>query len=591
MNNAQTLPDTSVAGVVTFDLLTDGQAVPATLEVLSIQISNAVNHIPFARISVRDGETETATFPVSDGDIFLPGKEIEIKVGYDSDNTSVFKGKIVKQRVRVSENGESYLQLECRHAAFAMTLGRKNRYFTDVKDSDVFGTILGEYGLADEVAVTPVTHRELVQYHVTDWDYLMTRAEANGLLVIATGDRVSVVAPKISGSPRLQLSYGGNLLAFDAELDAVHQWNSVTAQAWNPAGQALFEATTDSVPFTENGNLSGKKLSEVGGLATYDLRHAGFLAEDELQSWTDAALLKSRLAKIRGRARFISPTVVLPGDVLELQGVGDRFNGLVLVTGVNYEVVDGACFVDAQFGLSPKWFTEEYDVTAPAAGAVSPGVVGLQIATVKQLEGDPDGEDRILVTLPLLDGNGDGTWARLATLDAGDNRGWVVRPEIGDEVVVGFINDDPRDAVVLGQLHSSNKPAPITAADDNHEKGYTSRSAMHLSFDDDQKIITVDTPAGNKLILSEADTSITVEDQNGNSIVMNAEGIKISSAKDIIIEAPMGKIDIAATQDLGAKGLNVKVAAQAQFKAEGAAAAELSSGGSTTVKGSLLMLN
>ncbi|NJB86802.1 Rhs element Vgr protein [Lewinella marina] len=591
MNNAQTLPDDSVAGVVTFDLLTDGQAVPPTVEVLAIQVSNAANRIPFARINLRDGETETATFPLSDGDTFRPGKEIEIKVGHDGDNESIFKGKIVRQRVKVNESGASFLQLECRHPAFAMTLGRKNRYFTDVTDSDAFGTILGDYGLANAVATTTVTHRELVQYHVTDWDYLLTRAEANGLLVIAKAGLVNVVAPEIAGSPKLQLSFGGNLLAFDAELDAVHQWNEVTAQAWNPADQSLFESTATSVDFTEPGNLSGQELSEVGGLETYALRHAGFMAEDELQSWADAALLKSRLAKIRGRARFISPTVLLPGDVLELQGVGDRFNGLVFVTGVNYEVVDGACFVDAQFGLSPKWFTEDFEIATPAAGGVTAGVAGLQVATVKQLEGDPDGEDRILVTLPLVDGNGDGTWARLATLDAGQNRGWVVRPEIGDEVIVGFINDDPRDAVVLGQLHSSNKPAPIPGSDDNHEKGYTSRSEMHFTFDDDQKIVTLDTPAGNRIVLDESDTSITVEDQNGNSIVLNADGIKISSAKDIVIEAPMGKIDITATQDLGAEGLNVNIAAQAQFKAEGSAAAELSSGGSTTVKGSMVMVN
>ncbi|MGB3801972.1 MAG: type VI secretion system tip protein VgrG, partial [Lewinella sp.] len=567
MNNAQTLPDDSVAGVVTFDILTEGAAIPTTVEILSIQVSNAVNRIPFARINVRDGETETATFPVSDGDTFLPGKEIEIKVGHDSDNESLFKGKIVKQRVKVSDGGETYLQLECRHAAFAMTLGLKNRYFTDVTDSETFSTLLGDYGLADEIVDTKVSHRELVQHHTTDWDYLLTRSDVNGMLVIAKGDRINVKPPEISGVPKLQLSYGGNLLAFDAELDAVHQWNSVTASAWNPAGQALFEATTDSVSFTEHGNLSGKKLSEVGGLDTYALRHAGFMAENELQGWADAALLKSRLAKIRGRARFISPTIILPGDVVELQGVGDRFNGLVFITGVNYEVIDGACFVDAQFGLSPKWFTEQYEVGARAAGGVTPPVTGLQIATVKQLEGDPDGEDRILVTLPLLDGAGDGTWARLASLDAGADRGWVVRPEIGDEVIVGFVNDDPRDAVVLGQLHSSKKPAPIAASDDNHEKGYTSRSGMHLTFDDDQQIITVDTPAGNKLILSEADTAITLEDQHGNSIVLNADGIKISSIKDIVIEAPMGKIDLAAAQDLGAEGLNVSIAAQAQFKA------------------------
>ncbi|MEL7159553.1 MAG: type VI secretion system tip protein VgrG, partial [Bacteroidota bacterium] len=451
MNNAQTLPDDSIAGVITFDLLSDGTAIDPTFEVLSIQVNKTVNRIPFARINVRDGEAETATFAGSESDVFAPGKELEIKIGHDSDNETLFKGKIVKQRIKVSGAGQSYLQVECRDAAFALALGRKNRYFTDVTDADALSEIIGDYGLENDVPATAVTHRELVQYHTSDWDYLLTRAEANGRLVLTDNGKITVAKPEVAGSPVLQLSYGGNLLSLDAEMDARYQWKSVTAQAWNPAEQSLAEATAERVDFTENGNLSGTKLSEVANLDTYALRHAGLLAEEELQSWSEAALLKSRLAKIRGSVRFNTPKVVKPGDTLELQGMGARFNGLVYVTGLNYELTDGDCFVDAQFGLSPQWFYEEFVVDAPPAGGVNPAVSGLQIATVKQLEGDPDGEDRILVVLPLLDVGGDGTWARLASLDAGENRGWVVRPEIGDEVIVGFLNDeqgqDDQDAV------------------------------------------------------------------------------------------------------------------------------------------------
>ena len=37
--------------------------------------------------------------------------------------------------------------------------------------------------------------------------------------------------------------------------------------------------------------------------------------------------------------------------------------------------------------------------------------------------------------------------------DAGENRGSFWRPEIGDEVVLGFLNSDPRDAIILGMLN------------------------------------------------------------------------------------------------------------------------------------------
>ena len=76
-----------------------------------------------------------------------------------------------------------------------------------------------------------------------------------------------------------------------------------------------------------------------------------------------------------------------------------------------------------------------------------------------------EGNHRIQVRLPFVAQTPTGTqsegiWARLSTLYAGDKRGFVFRPEIGDEVIVGFINNDPNDAIVLGATHSNKYPAP-----------------------------------------------------------------------------------------------------------------------------------
>jgi uncharacterized protein involved in type VI secretion and phage assembly len=198
------------------------------------------------------------------------------------------------------------------------------------------------------------------------------------------------------------------------------------------------------------------------------------------------------------------------------------------------------------------------------------------------LEGDPDGEDRIQVRMPTISTSDDGVWSRLATLDAGNNRGWVFRPEIDDEVVVGFMNADPRFPVVLGHLHSSKSPAPIPGSDDNHIKGLTTRSEMKLTFDDDKKVITIETPAGNKITLSEDEKSITVVDQNGNKMEMTSDGINMESP---------GEIKVKATKDLTLEGMNVNVKASAQLKAEGSAGAELSSGANCVVKGAMVQIN
>ena len=218
----------------------------------------------------------------------------------------------------------------------------------------------------------------------------------------------------------------------------------------------------------------------------------------------------------------------------------------------------------------------------PLSGAMLPAIQGLHTGIVTQLENDPDGEDRIMVRIPEINNEDDGIWCRVSTLDAGNNRGTFFRPEMEDEVLVGFINNDPRHGVVLGMLNSSAKPAPITASDDNNEKGYVSRSEMKMIFDDDKKSFSLETPAGNKFLITEEDKEIHLKDQHGNEIIMNEDGIKIQSIKDIILKA---------SGDIKAEGVGIGIKGSGNTKVEGNSGAELSSGGVTNVKGSMVNIN
>jgi uncharacterized protein involved in type VI secretion and phage assembly len=211
-----------------------------------------------------------------------------------------------------------------------------------------------------------------------------------------------------------------------------------------------------------------------------------------------------------------------------------------------------------------------------------PGVNGLQIGVVVSNE-DPDGEDRVRVKMPLMGDKEDGTWARVATIDAGKDRGCFFRPEVGDEVVLGFLNDDPRQAMILGMLHSSAKAAPLKGSDDNHEKVYQTRSKMKLYFHDQKKVMRLETPAGNKLTLSEEDKAIKIEDQNGNKITMNADGIEIKSSKSIVLKAAT-KLSIESGTSLDIKG-------GTKLTLAGTSGAELSSTAMTAIKGSQVHIN
>src|SRR5690606_38151275 len=582
MSNGRLLPNQSETGNISFSILVAGEEVPQTYEFLSITTHVELNRIPYAYLVLKDGETAIEDFEVSNEERFVPGSEVEIKMGYDGDNSSVFRGIIIKHGIKIKGNQPSVLELECRHKAIKMTVGRKNKCFLALQDHEIMEQLIRSYGLTPEVESTDVKHQELVQYYTTDWDFLVSRAEVNGKVVLCQDDKIVVKAPEFDGEATFGLKYGETLHEFEAEMDARHQYDAVQCSAWKFSSQ---EVLMEQGKFPANnglGNISEKKLATVIGLPHLDFRHGGPLMDTELKSWGSAQLVKSHLAKVIARAKFWGVPTVKVGNLISLSGVGDRFNGKGYVTAVRQSQVDGEFYTDVQFGKSPEWFYQEFETQEKSASGLLPGISGLQIGKVSQLENDPEGEFRILVRFPMIDPQSTGVWARLATLDAGNERGFVFRPEIDDEVIVGFINDVPRQPVILGHRHSSANPSPLEAKDDNHEKGLVTRSKMRLHFDDDKKVMTFATPAGNKIMLNEDGKNMLLEDQNGNKITFDTNVITLESAKNIILKA---------TGDIKAEGVNIEQKAQAQFKAEGGAGLEVSTSAIATVKGSLVKIN
>ncbi|MBK6931914.1 MAG: type VI secretion system tip protein VgrG [Saprospirales bacterium] len=587
----RTIPADSTYNVVTYDILIDGKPVDPGYQVLSITIVKEANRIPSARVIFRDGQAAEETFPISEKENFIPGKSITIKIGRDRQNAQLFKGIIAKHGIRLRESGASELVLDCRDECVKMTLGRKNRYFEDSKDSEAIEQLIAGYGgLKPDVEATRLKHKELIQFHCTDWDFMLSRAEMNGRLVIADDGAIQVKSPETTATPAVSVLFGATLLEFDAEMDARAQWRYVDARSWDYAGQTLFENSTDSVPVKEPGNVSGEELARALNIPAFDLRHSGQVLEDELREWAKSTLQRSRLAKIQGRAKFIGFAGVKPGKIVELQGLGARFNGKAFVSAVRHDIHDGQWTTQVQFGLPSDCVHQSalHIADTPAAGLLPP-IHGLQIGKVVQLQQDPDGEHRILVRLPVVDNAARGVWARIASLDAGKERGAFFMPEIDDEVIVGFINDDPRDAVVLGMLYSSAKPAPLQAQDANHEKGIFTRSKMRIHFHDETKTITIDTSAGNSIVLDEKSKSITITDQNGNTAKMEPSGIQMKSPGNITIEAT-GKIDIKASAALTIGAAQMTISSQGPMEVKGATA-KLSSPGITEISGSLVKIN
>jgi Rhs element Vgr protein len=587
-------------------ILVEGNTIQDTYPIVSVDITHEINKISYAEIVFTDGtddpadEGDEGVLPGSDGTDFLPGNTIVITAGYGEDTeVSVFKGVIVKQTVRITGDSTFQLVVTCKHSAVKMTYNKCESEFSASTDSDNITKIIGTYGLTATVDSTTGQQELMFQKSATDWDFMLARAAFNGFITTLDDDKVIVGKPDFSTDAVLRVAMGESIITFNAELSAEKQPPSLEAASWDPQTLALLTSTAAEPSINAQGNLSAKTLSGKLDQKALKLISSAPLAQDQLKAWADSSLLRLRMSALKGRVSFVGNALPKPGKIIELHGVGKRFDGKAFVSAVNHKMNEGQWTTEVRFGLSEKPIFEKEQFSYPPANGQMPAIQGLQLAKVIKISEDPTSEYRIQVKPASNAADQKGIWARLASYYATGKAGSVFCPEVGDEVVLGFLESDPRFPVVLGSLFSKSNTPPLTQADENNYiKAIYTKSLLQINFDDEKKIIKITTPGNNMITLSDDGKSIEIKDQNSNSIKLSDSGIVLDSPKDITIKATgninmeaTGKVSVKATQDLELTGMNIKQTAQMALTAKGTASAELSASGQTVIKGGIVMIN
>ncbi|MBR9919214.1 MAG: hypothetical protein GYB31_00135 [Bacteroidetes bacterium] len=521
----------------------NGKALSSAYQLVEAEVDKPVNRVGTAVFSVllANGESEKETFAASEAADFNPGNNVEILAGYQSKVDTIFSGIIVNQTISVGPGSPNLLKVYCKDETYKLSLGQSSACYKVRKDSEVITEVVKQAGLSSQVEATSFTHPQIVRYQSVAWDFILERADESGLLVYFEDKKLNVSKPTTSKESGLVVDYGVDVIDFKGEFGSVYLKPKKTSHSWD---------------------------------------------------------MEARLSGIRGEVSFIGSSKPKVNTLLEIKGFGSRFNGNALISRVQHKIAAGTWKTTARFGLKPEWYFETSKPNAQLTVGSAPALSGLHIGMVKNIEIDDSGEHRLKVDIPVIDPSGEGVWARLSNFYATSGKGAFFIPEMGDEVALGFLNDDPRNPVILGMLYSGKNAPPYSVDEKNSIKAIVTKSDLKIEFDDDQKILTTQTPAGNKMIFSDKDKSITIQDQNGNKIKMDPSGISIKSAKDVTIEA-LGDISLKANKAVSAKantnlsleGLNVNAKANFALSLQGTASAELKSAANTSVKGAMIMIN
>jgi uncharacterized protein involved in type VI secretion and phage assembly len=191
---------------------------------------------------------------------------------------------------------------------------------------------------------------------------------------------------------------------------------------------------------------------------------------------------------------------------------------------------------------------------------------GVAVAVVTRNQ-DGDGLCRVRVRYPWHDKPRKSYWARLAVPMAGDSRGMVIIPEVGDEVLIAFEHEDLRFPYVLGALWNHKDKPPLTNDDGKNDKRILKSRKKHYVLFDDGAQGVVELAHENGGMVRFTDNEIVLQDKQGNqlkienksgAITLEAKGMLSIKAANLTIEAT-GTLELKANATLTVRGALVNI--------------------------------
>ncbi len=510
----------------------------------SAEIVYELNKIPTANFVFIQANPENESEEIGVQEMFQIGDEIQFIVSKENEET-LFKGKIINLQSELNNSGNHAISVECKDKVYGLTLsGSEVSYDNNFQDNieEIVNAqedieIKIDWGSWAEESVLKSTN-------TTDWDYIASYLDSVGQMLAVRNGIIHTIDINDSNQKSDYLAQNGvNVFNFSAEQKPLNEITKVTISR-HVEGQENPEIIEFSNP---NKDAISNELPVIN------------LSECKYSTQTLELIAKTIVGRSihsvsKGTIETFGNSTTQAGQFIAFEKVNPKIEEKThLITKEKHVLENGCWKTEYSFGLeSNQNFTQSVSNQTPANSSearigINNSMKGLHIGIISDLE-DPEGTFRIQVKIPSISQNGNGIWARLSSLVAGNERGGFFIPEIGDEVLVGFINESMNNPVILGSLYHKDSPPPLEINNDNFQQGIVSKEKSTFVINDENKEIELSTQKGNKILISEKEKGLIIEDQNGNSIVMDDSGITIESSKDINIKA-QGNLKVESIQN------------------------------------------
>jgi len=495
--------------------------------------------------------------------------------------------------------------------------GRRTESYTQSTVSDVVTQVARRAGLkVGTLEMTSTVHPHLSQGGVTDWEFLDRLAREIGYEITVKDGSLDFRKPETAqtapsgGGPGqsnpLVLKMGTDLLRFRSVVTSAEQVKEVQVRGWDLAEKKALTANAPAVTKTAVlPTIDPAKIAKSFGDPVYVASDTAYRSQAEVDAAAGALAehIAGAFAEFEGVARG-NPKLRANAPI-SIESIGAPFEGKYTITTSRHRY-DPATGYTTAFAVTGRQERSLFGLSSgPSAGGGRPA--GPVVALVSDAR-DPDNQGRVKLTYPWLSDDYVSDWARTVQSGAGKDRGALVVPEVGDEVLVVFEQGDFARPYVLGGLWNGKDAAPAIVSDlvDSgsgaiNRRSMVSRLGHRIDLLDQQGKadgVTVSTKDDKlTLKLDQAETKITVH-SDGTILIEGKQGIVIDSGSQKL-ELKAGEISMKA--NTGVKidgGSGVELSASGQFKVkaatvslEGQASADLKASGVTTIQGSLVKIN
>ena len=495
---------------------------------------------------------------------FQVGVPLEVKLGGTDDRVtkSLFKGEIVTVEPDFQAGGASMV-VRAYDWSHRMMRSRKQRTFVNVKISDIVRRVCQENGLSASVEDERGGPLEtVVQNSESDWDFVWRLARRIGF-ELTVNDRTAEFKPPQHSTP-VELAYPEHLHAFRPRITAVQQVHTVNVRGFDSKTKRVaMGSATRPRQVTEAGITRQQVRDEFPG-AVIEIGGQAFKTQSEATTIAQATLDQLANAYLAAEGECDGNPLIKAGTRIQISGVGRKYSGIYRVAKAVHMLTAGGYVT--QFSNSAG----EHTLLGQSGGANGgPRRVDSIVVGIVTNNRDPEGLGRLKVKLPSVS-EVETAWAPLLVASAGNERGIMMMPQPGEQVLVAFENGDPSYPVVLGSMFNGRDKAgdELLATKENYDGSFAVKSD-HRALIHTREDITLHSDNGKWVVkLTGGEIQETVKqgagggggykgDFDGSWNLKATGGVTVESTGSVTVKAPTIKVEASASLELKAASVDI----------------------------------